>query len=1105
MFTGFILVLAIVTRPPDQLPASMPAGDAERQLQALVEEYYRAYAKEDLRAMEALCHPDGPAQDARKVIEAELASRDAALERVQLFDVAVDAGGGRARGVIELRITVQGRRRLERRARDFTFLPYGGAWRLWNEASAGRRLAIRALAIPSDALDAAIAVDPELVSDDVLSGLAMEAMMARTRGDGSEAMRATELRLRLAREARHEAAMATCLTEIGLQHQLAGRYADAGSAFREARALAEANGTPGERAAADMNVAAIDYLEARYPEAIEGYERARRVFESEGDREGTARALHSLGNAHYLLGEYERALDAYGLTVRLHEETGNRAALAAVHLASGLVHRDLGNHAEAAAAYRTAATLADEIGDVVSAARGWQGLGEVRRLEGGFSAALGALRAGLARWEKTADVPGKTATLFATGQVHAHLRGFTRAVEWYERAIEADRAIDDAPGIARDLGGLGGAHLALGRIDLAQAEYEESLSLREQLRDGRGVTWTLIHLAALHERAARPAEAIRTAQRAIGEAERIGDRSALCTAWGVVAGAQAAGGDPDGALTSAARAADLALAIGQFDVLAHARTVSGHVHARAGHLAEAQAAFEEAVAALARVPVGPGADVFFDDRRAPYLALVDLLAGQGRPADAFAWLERGRRHRLAVMLGEDGALVGKGLTAAECEEEVRLLRASRSVGVKLQRETLRDRPDADRQARLREELASLASARAALRERVFAAHPSLRALRAQDDSAASVPPSVLGRRQVALAYSVGESALRLFVISAPPGQDGDSAAPRVDLLAVEVTAADLTARVARFRESILARDPGADALAADLHTLLVAPARAWLSSATEVLVVPDAFLWGLPFEALRSPSGRYLIEDVSIAYVPSLASTVLYREAARSSPRPRLVAAAAPRVDPSVEEQLALARPGRGAPNPAVATAEARAVAAIFGTGTRLLTGAEATGEQLVAAATDGGLLHLAVPVLLNDASPFYSSLLLSPAGPGLEGGPVEAASLMSWNLPAGLAVLSHAEPMQPRPAGDALTALSWAFLVAGTPRVAIARWPPSSPPGRVDPLVRGFYRELRRPVPAGRERPSPAVALQRAARRLLAAPATRDPWFWARMMVVGW
>lgn len=1101
MFAAFILSFALVARPLPQLPASMPAGDAERQLQALVEQYYAAYASEDLPAMEALWHPSGPARDARKVVQAEFEARDAALERVRLFDVAVDAGGGRARGLIELRVTVRGRTRLERRARDLTFLPYAGTWKLWNEASAGRRLASRALTIDPDGLDAAIAAEPELVSDDAIDGLATEAMAARTRGHGSEAMRATEVRLRLARAAGHDGAIASGLTEIGLQHQMVGRYADAGRAFAEARTLVERSGTPRELAAADMNVAAIDYLEGRYAVAIEGYERARRTFEAEGNSDRTAGVLHSLGNAHYMLGEYERALDAYTLAGRLHEKAGSRAALAVVHLASGLVHKELGNYNEAAVAYRTAATLADEVGDPVSAARAWQGLGEVHRLEGDFAAALAALRSSLERWEKTPDVPGRTAALFATGQVQAHLRNFARAVEWYERAIEVDRAIQDAPGIARDLGGLGGAHLAQGRADLAQVEYEESLALREQLRDGRGVTWTLVHLAALHDRASRPADAIRAGQRAVGEAERLGDRSALCTAWAVIAAAQVAGGDLDAALVSAARAASLATSIGQFDVLAHARTVSGRAHARSGRPADAQAAFEEAVEALARVPVGPGADVFFDDRRAPYLALVDLFAGQGRAADAYSWLERGRRHSLAAMLGEGGVIVGKGLTDAEREEELRLLKAWRSAAVKLRREELRDRPDADRQARLRDELASLASARASLRERLFAAHPALRALRAQDDPAA-VPAAALGSRQVALAYSIGDAALRLFVVSPPSGEEEAAAVARVDMAAVDITAADLAALVARFREAILARDPKADALAAELHKVLIAPAGAWLAPAREVLVAPDAFLWGLPFEALRAASGRYLIEDVSISYVPSLASAALYREGGRAPAR-RAATIAAPLVNPPIEDRIAMARTRPGAAAPIDASAEARAVAAVFGAGARLLTGAEATAERLGATAAGGGVLHLAAPVFLNDASPFYSGIVLSPTGPEPGSGLVEAGDLLGWNCAADLAVLSRAEPLQPHPAGDALTAVSWSFLVAGTPALAISRWTPSPSPGRADPLVRAFYREWLRPVAAGMERPSPATVLRRAARRLLAAPATQHPWFWARMMVI--
>ena len=617
--------------------------------------------------------------------------------------------------------------------------------------------------------------------------------------------------------------------------------------------------------------------------------------------------------------------------------------------------------------------------------------------------------------------------------------------------------------------------------------------------------WTLVHLAALHGRHGRTAEAIRLGQRAVGEAERIGDRPGLCTAWAVIAGAQATGDDIEAALASAARAAVLAAQVGQFDVLAYARTLSGKAHARAGRTADAQAALEEAVSALAQVPAGPGADVFFDDPRAPYLALVELLAGQDRAADAFDWLERGRQHLVAVMLGEDGVLVRKGLTTAERDEELRLLRAARSVRVKLQREELRDRPGVERQAGLREQRDLLAAGREALRQRLFSAHPDLRGLRAQADPTGARPALALGPREAALAYSVGESALRIFVVTPTPTPAGSSA-PRIDVLTVQVAAADLAARVARFREAIVSRDAAADPLAADLHHLLIAPARAWLSSSTRLLIAPDGFLWGLPFEALRSPSGRYLVEDASVSYVPSIASVGLYRTATRLAARPRLVALAAPVIPADVEERIAFARPGPVAREPAGTALEARSVAAFFGPNATILAGADATAGRLAAAVPEGGVVHVAAPALVNDASPFYSCLVLSPAAAAEpESGLVEAATVMSWNLPGGLAVLSQAEAIQPRPTGEALTAWSWSFLAAGTPTLAISRWTAPRIPARTDPLVRAFYRELLRPAKPGQEpRPSAAVALQRATRRLLAAPATRHPWHWARMMVVG-
>ena len=171
--------------------------------------------------------------------------------------------------------------------------------------------------------------------------------------------------------------------------------------------------------------------------------------------------------------------------------------------------------------------------------------------------------------------------------------------------------------------------------------------------------WTLVHMGVLHASQHRPDEARRPIERSLALAEAKPDAERRLD------GPRAARASSswtrqtcEAALASAARAVELAAPIEHFDTVVYAQVVTGRVHQKAGRVAEARAAYEEAVAALAKVPIGPAAETFFDNRRAPYLALVDLLArpgqrGRGVPLvgtrpPAGAGRHAGRRRRVVV-------------------------------------------------------------------------------------------------------------------------------------------------------------------------------------------------------------------------------------------------------------------------------------------------------------------------------------------------------------------------------------------------------------------------------------------------------------------------
>jgi hypothetical protein len=203
--------------------------------------------------------------------------------------------------------------------------------------------------------------------------------------------------------------------------------------------------------------------------------------------------------------------------------------------------------------------------------------------------------------------------------------------------------------------------------------------------------WTVVHIGVLQSMLALHSEALQSYQRALGIAEPAGDAGAVCTILALRAANEFNRDDAESALASASKAAEIASRLEMYDVLANAKVTAGKARRKSGQLPEAIASLQDAVTALERVPVGPGVETFFDDRRSPYLALIDLLvtekeAPASRLADAFQLWERARTRSLATMLGGDGAVVVKDMTQAERDEERQFARAVKSIGVRLKRE-----------------------------------------------------------------------------------------------------------------------------------------------------------------------------------------------------------------------------------------------------------------------------------------------------------------------------------------------------------------------------------------------------------------------------------
>jgi CHAT domain-containing protein len=241
------------------------------------------------------------------------------------------------------------------------------------------------------------------------------------------------------------------------------------------------------------------------------------------------------------------------------------------------------------------------------------------------------------------------------------------------------------------------------------------------------------------------------------------------------------------------------------------------------------------------------------------------------------------------------------------------------------------------------------------------------------------------------------------------------------------------------------------------------------------VIVPHGILHYLPFAALRSPAGRWLVEDFALSTLPS-ASVLRYLVDKGAGASARALVVGNPDLGP------ALALPW--------AEREARMVGQHEREST-VLVRADATEAQVKTLLATVGLVHLATHGELSEADPLSSAILLVPGGG--EDGRLEVREVFGLDLHARLVVLSACETgLGQLSRGDELVGLQRAFLYAGTPAVVTTLW-------KVDDrasfeLIRAFYDRL----DAG----GPVVALRQA--QLETQRAFPHPFAWAAFGLTG-
>jgi CHAT domain-containing protein len=429
----------------------------------------------------------------------------------------------------------------------------------------------------------------------------------------------------------------------------------------------------------------------------------------------------------------------------------------------------------------------------------------------------------------------------------------------------------------------------------------------------------------------------------------------------------------------------------------------------------------------------------------------------------------------------------------ERRQEGRLRAALASLNRKMQAERETAAPDAGRVASLEAERGAARSAYETFEAAVYAKYPELLVQRggARPFTVAEADGLLPDRSAALVEYAVTEEASYAFVLTRGDG------GPRLQSYRLAAGRAVLAPLARRLRERLASRDLAFAEDARRLYDLLIVPARASLRGRAHLVIVPDGPLWDVPFQALRDPAGRYVVESAAVSYAPSL--TVL-RETLRrpTSGRPATLLAMGKADFGAKGARPAVALMSGLDPLPD-AERQVRQIGALYGPErSSTWLGVEAREDRFKAEAPRHSVLHLATHGLLDQTSPLYSHVVLSPGGTGSsDDGLLEAWEVLDLKLDADLVVLSACETGRGRIApGEGIVGTMWAFFVAGSRALLVSQWKVES--ASTTELMTAFHRRLAQGSGAKAEH------LRQASLGLLRDPRYAHPFYWAGFVLVG-
>ena len=860
----------------------------------------------------------------------------------------------------------------------------------------------------------------------------------------------------------------------------------------------------------------LAYFEAFKP-AKRLLERAVRASTAVGDTRLTALALDRLGSVLDFVGETAAGAARHREALTLANGLEDRATIASITASIGLAHWRRSGYDDALRVLQDALALQERIGDVSGAARTRIFIGRVHFKRGAYDAAEASYLRAHQVLERGTDPRWLSIALEDLGHLSLERGAFAEALDTFEKALDARTVAGDAAGEAYMQAVIGRAYTQQGAYHDALARLTRAAALSDSVRTEPTRAHAVYHMGIAYEGLGEYARALDLYRQALHLKEGLGDRRQQVWILSRIGDVHAVQRNRHAALDAYHHAIAISDDIGDPVSAALVRLRAGQVSLELGDHEGSLDSFRRASGVLAASQPGSAASA--------QSGLARAFAAGGHESLALGHARRAVEYAQA---GSDEARWGALRTLASVERQFghRIDALAHFRGSLSIIESMRERgaPVSDVREKIFERkqavygdtvqlLVDLGHSGEALEVAERARRTAFVDLLSGRAATARTPAGPLtleemrqeARRRGATIVEYLSTADRLFTWVLQPNGKLHGTSSRS-------SRADLTRRVDAVRAALASGEEVRVQLR-QLYDILIAPVAPLLPSNRDdlVTIVPHGPLFALPFGALLDAGNRYVIEDHTLSYSPSvsvLPDTAASRDRAAAASARVLTVGNPVMPGPRGEEPRLQQLPG--------GEREARALRTLYPQSrVTALAGPSAAERTIRDLAPDHTVIHFATHAMIFDAEPMASYLALSAdAVPDSERQPTAAdgfltlSEILRLHLRADVVSLSACNPGKGRISGEGIEGFSQAFLYAGAATVVVNLWPVADDADTAQ--LKRFYEGLTR------RQTSKAVALADAQRETIAAlragrlstPAglklEEHPGLWAPFVIAG-